>query len=150
MEFQYDALEPAFVSGSIQDRLTNQATPVESFITTRLPLSAFPAWLVNQPNVRSIQIRSRGLNIMQAYARAQGMTDASMDNVVTATGELNTLVYGDVLRARGVVGVRGAGFSYSGLYYVKSVTHMIREGEYRQKFTLTRDGLGSITPVVVP
>jgi len=150
LEFQYNALEPTFVSGAIQDRLTNQSAPVETFATTRLPLSMQPAWLVNQPNVRSTAFRESGLNIVQAYARAQGATDISMDNVVTATGELNALVYGGILRARGVVGVRGAGFSYSGLYYVKSVTHQLKQGAYKQKFTLTRDGLGSLTPVVAP
>ena len=151
IDFQYDALEPTFVSGSVQDRLTNQAIPVETFVTTRLPpMSLFPAWLVNQPNLRSTRFRQSGLNVMQAYARAQGSTDASMDHIVTATGELNALVYGGVLRARGVVGVRGAGFSYSGLYYVKSVTHTLSLGEYKQQFTLTRDGLGSLTPVVIP
>jgi hypothetical protein len=69
---------------------------------------------------------------------------------VTATGELNALQYGDLLRARGLVGLRGAGFSYDGFYYVKSVTHSIRKGEYKQRFTLTREGTGSLTPVVRP
>jgi hypothetical protein len=48
------------------------------------------------------------------------------------------------------VGLRGAGHSFDGLYYVKSVTHNIRRGEYKQSFTLTREGLGAISPVVVP
>jgi hypothetical protein len=151
LDFQYNALEPTLVSGSLQDRLTNQAMPVQTFAAlTRLPLSAQPALLVNQPNVRRTQFRASGLNTMQGLARAQGLTDASTDNTVTATGELDALVYGDMLRARSLVGVRGAGFSYSGLYYVKSVTHTIRKGEYKQRFTLSREGLGSLTPVVLP
>jgi hypothetical protein len=52
------------------------------------------------------------------------------------------------LRARGVVGVRGAGLAYDGLYYVKSVTHNIKPGEYKQNFALSRDGLISLTPAV--
>ncbi len=87
---------------------------------------------------------------MQAFARAQGMTDASTDNVVTVTGELDAVRYGDLLTARGLVGLRGAGYSYDGLYYVKNVTHSIRRGEYKQRFTITREGLGSTTPVVIP
>ena len=40
--------------------------------------------------------------------------------------------------------------TYDGLYYVDSVTHNIKRGEYKQSFTLSRDGLISNTPVVVP
>jgi len=53
-----------------------------------------------------------------------------------------------VLQPRGLVGVRGAGVGYDGLYYVKSVTHNLKPGEYTQSFTLARNGLVSITPVV--
>ena len=45
---------------------------------------------------------------------------------------------------------RGAGFSYDGDYYVKSVTHSIRLGEYKQRFTLTREGIGATVPMVLP
>jgi hypothetical protein len=58
--------------------------------------------------------------------------------------------YGQILRARMYVGVRGAGPSYDGLYYVDSVTHNLKRGEYKQSFTLTRDGTLSLTPVVIP
>jgi len=150
LSFSNDALRPAFQSGSVQDRQTNQATPVETFASTRTPLSSQPAWLVNQPNVRSRQFRRSGLNISQAYAQAQGLSDASTDDVVTANGELNALNYGDLLQPRGLVGLRGAGYSYDGAYYVKNVTHNIKPGEYKQRFTLTREGTGALTPVVIP
>jgi hypothetical protein len=48
------------------------------------------------------------------------------------------------------VGVRGAGYCFDGLYYVKSVTHRIKRGEYKQNFTLTRNGLVSTVPTVSP
>ena len=47
-----------------------------------------------------------------------------------------------------LVGVRGAGPAFDGLYYVKSVTHKIKRGEYKQNFTLTRNGLVSTVPTV--
>ncbi len=150
VDFQNDSLSPTLVSGRIQDRLTNSATPVETFASTRVPLAAMPSWLVNMANARRRQFRSSGLNILQAMARAQGQTDASNDNVVTATGELDALRYGGLLQPRALVGLRGVGFSYDGFYYVKSVTHRIHRQEYRQQFTLTRDGLGALSPVVVP
>ena len=46
--------------------------------------------------------------------------------------------------------MRGAGLAYDGLFYVKSVTHNLKRGAYTQNFTLAREGLISLTPVVVP
>jgi hypothetical protein len=54
------------------------------------------------------------------------------------------------LRARGLVGVRGAGFAYDGNYFVRSVTHDIARGSYTQSFTLSREGTGALLPVVLP
>ncbi|HUJ42094.1 MAG TPA: hypothetical protein VLW52_00680 [Opitutaceae bacterium] len=67
---------------------------------------------------------------------------------VTGTGTLDVLRYGRVLRARQLVGVRGTGPAFDGLYYVKSVTHKIKRGEYKQDFTLGRNGLLSTVPSV--
>lgn len=89
------------------------------------------------------------LTATQALARTLGKMKESSD-AIGGTGSLDVLRYGHVLKARGLVGVRGAGISYDGLYYVKSVTHTIKPGEYKQNFTLSRNGLVSITPVVVP
>ena len=148
--FENNALSPTFVSGRVQDRLTNQGVPVETFASLRIPLASMPAWVVNFPNVRRTQFRQSGLNAMQAFGRAQGMTDSSMDNVVTAIGEIDSPRYGDLLMPRGLVGLRGVGYQYDGIYYVKSVTHKIRLGDYKQQFTLTRDETGALTPVVIP
>jgi hypothetical protein len=149
VNFRYDGLMPTLVSGSVQDRLTNQSMPVEILASLRLPLSLMPAWLMNQPNVRKTQFRASGLNAMQAFARAQGIADAASD-VVIAEGEMDGLRYGGVLAARTLVGLRGAGFNYDGLYYVKRVSHVLRRGDYRQRFVLTREGVGATTPVVIP
>jgi hypothetical protein len=48
------------------------------------------------------------------------------------------------------VGLRGAGLTNDGLFYVKSVSHSIRRGEYKQRFTLTREGTGTTIPMVRP
>jgi hypothetical protein len=69
---------------------------------------------------------------------------------ISGHGTLDVLRYGQLLRARTLVGVRGAGLAYDGLYYVDSVTHNIKKGEYKQNFSLSRDGLISNTPVVIP
>ena len=49
-----------------------------------------------------------------------------------------------------LVGVRGVGNSYDGSYYVKQVTHRLKLGEYKQSFSLSREGRGSLTPIVTP
>ncbi len=149
INFQYNALQPTFVEGRVQDRQTGQDMPVQTRTSTRIPLSSQPAALT-QSDVRIRQFRQTGLNTVQAFARAQGETDASVDQVLTATGELDTGAYEAILKPRGLVGLRGAGYSHDGMYYVKRVTHRLRKGEYKQSFTLTRDGLGAITPVVIP
>jgi len=79
--------------------------------------------------------------------KALGVLARSSD-AISASGSLDVLRYGHVLRSRMLVGVRGAGLAYDGLYYVNSVTHNIKRGEYKQSFQLSRDGLISNTPRV--
>lgn len=149
IDFQYDALAPTRVEGQVRDRRLDQTMPVETFASTRPPLAAQNA-LLTQSSTRVRQFRQSGLDTTQAFARAQGETDSAADRTVTARGQLDALRYQGILQPRGLVGLQGAGFSYDGLYYVQQVTHSIRKGAYNQDFTLTREGTGSITPVVVP
>ena len=80
-----------------------------------------------------------------ALARAANSAEA-----VTASGTLDVLRYGRVLKARQLVGARGAGAAFNGLYYVESVTHNIERGKYTQSFNLSRNGLRSTVSRVVP
>jgi hypothetical protein len=68
--------------------------------------------------------------------------------VVTGTGQLDVIRYGRILKARQLCSVRGASDYYDGLYYVKSVTHDIKRGEYKQSFSLARGGTGSSVSTV--
>ena len=78
-----------------------------------------------------------------------GLTEAAKSaDAVTGTGSLNVLRYGHVLKSRQLVGVRGAGAAFDGLYYVSTVTHSIKRGEYKQNFELKRNGLLSTVPKV--
>ncbi|MGD0128543.1 MAG: hypothetical protein ABSF46_24560 [Terriglobia bacterium] len=81
--------------------------------------------------------------IMMGLAAAAENAEA-----VSCEGSLDVTRYGGVLKARQLVGVRGAGPAFDGLYYVKRVTHKIKRGEYKQDFTLTRNGLVSTVPTV--
>ena len=73
---------------------------------------------------------------------------AEWQEVVRGRGTLDVLRYGRVLKPRQLVGVRGVGPAYDGLHYVESVTHNIKRGEYKQSFTLSRNGLLSTVPTV--
>jgi hypothetical protein len=64
-------------------------------------------------------------------------------DVISANGQLDVLRYGRIFKARQHAAVRGAGQYYDGNYYVKSVTHNIKRGEYKQSFVLSRGGTGS-------
>jgi len=85
----------------------------------------------------------------EAVKRIFGLMLNNAD-AVTGNGSLSVSRYGQILRTRTVVGVRGVGLAYDGFYYVNSVTHNLKRGEYKQSFTLSRDGLVSQTPAVGP
>jgi hypothetical protein len=150
INFQYNSLDSTVVRGSVQDPMLNMEIPVVTAASLRPPLALFPDLLKNIGNAKTKKYRAKGgVNAIQAYSEAQATTDSSTD-AVTATGELDGIAYGDVLRARKLVGLRGMGFLHDGFYYVKNVTHRISNGNYKQSFTISREGLGSTTPVVMP
>jgi hypothetical protein len=90
------------------------------------------------------------LSASEAANKGLGIVFRAGANMITGSGSLDVLRYGDVLRSRMLVGVRGAGFAYDGNYYVNSVTHSLKRGDYKQNFQLSRDGLNSNTSTVQP
>ena len=77
---------------------------------------------------------------VQRYAQAVVDTAAW---AIVADGELSTVSYGGVLRAKRPVMVRGVGREFSGRYYVERVLHTIGgDGSYIQRFTLRRNAVG--------
>jgi len=81
--------------------------------------------------------------LSKAVARAARAAEA-----VSASGSVDMLRYGSIQRARQLVGVRGAGLAFDGLYFVKSVTSTIKRGEFKQSFSLTRNGILPTVPLV--
>ncbi len=84
-----------------------------------------------------------GQAMMRGLAHVSQHSDA-----VFGDGTLDVAKYGRILKSRRLVGVRGAGLPYDGLYYVKNVSHDIRRGAYKQSFSLARNGLFSTLPRV--
>jgi hypothetical protein len=150
LSVRYDALSPTLVFGAMQEPNTRAPVPLAAPGALRVPLAALPALAVQAPFFRTTMMPGASrFNIPEALARVLGRVDRSLD-AVTAEGELDTSRYGGILRARKLVGVRGAGYQLDGFYLVNRVTHQIKRNSYLQKFSLKREGLGSLTPVVVP
>lgn len=76
---------------------------------------------------------------LQTYAQA-AVDQAAW--AIVAEGDLNTVAYGGILRAKRPVLVRGAGRQFSGTYYVEKVQHLITAESYTQHFTLRRNATG--------
>ncbi|AGC48174.1 hypothetical protein MYSTI_06901 [Myxococcus stipitatus DSM 14675] len=154
ISFQHDGTTSTQVVGLVQDdspAVTLPPLPVYGVPVLTPPLATLPSLYVNQPIVKLKYLEpTTRSNYVRALLQASSETTSSTVKAVTASGELDTARYGMVLYARQLVGVRGAGYSFDGLYYVKSVSHTIKRGEYKQSFQLSREGLGSTVPAVIP
>ena len=144
MTFTLDGLAKKIVVVTVYDPFTGKipvVVPIPNINLFKPPLGLrptvpakveFPDWLCKE------ELPSVPNRILGILARSS--------DAIAVSGSLDVMRYGHVLRNRMVVGVRGAGVAYDGLYYVNSVTHNIKRGEYKQSFQLSRDGLISNTP----
>lgn len=147
LSFSLDGLAKKIRIFTILDPITKKIpipVPVPNVSATKPPLGLRPT-----PPAK-VEMHNMGAQLAPDEA-ARDILGFLMNNstAISGNGSLDVLHYGQPLRARTLVGVRGAGISYDGLYYVDSVTHNIKKGEYKQNFSLSRDGLISNTPVVV-
>jgi hypothetical protein len=146
LSFSLDGLAKKIFIVTILDPVTKKIPipiPVPNINILRPPLGARPT----APAKVEFPDDMAKLDPVEAAKRILGKLASSSD-AVTASGSLNVLRYGRILQSRQLVGVRGAGIAYDGLYYVNSVTHNLKRGEYKQSFTLSRDGMISNTPRV--
>jgi hypothetical protein len=148
LSFSLDGTAKKIVVITIMDPITKKIPipiPLPNISILRPPLGARPT----MPSKLEFAEGMAALGPVEAANFALRMLLTANDSV-TGSGSLDVLRYGRVLRSRMLVGVRGAGLAYDGLYYVNSVTHSIKHGEYKQNFSLSRDGLISNTPAVLP
>ncbi|MEK6374872.1 MAG: hypothetical protein AABO58_19510 [Acidobacteriota bacterium] len=145
LNFSFNALGPATPMINILEPTTRLLIPVPVPSGLRPPLSRRQAESLR----RTRPADTANLEPAQAAVAAAATATASAD-AVTASGQLDAVRYGHVLRARRLVAVRGVGDTYDGAYYVKEVTHRIKRGEYKQIVSLSREGRGTLTPLVVP
>jgi hypothetical protein len=145
ISFTFDALGPATPRVSILEPSSRVIITVPVPTGTRPPLSR------RQAESLRTTLPTDTANLEPAQAALQGLAAAAAAvDAVTGSGQMDAVRYGRVLRARQLVGVRGVGDTYDGSYYVKQVTHRIKRGEYKQSFSLSREGRGTLTRMVTP
>jgi hypothetical protein len=145
LRFNFNTADTTLPIVFIQNQLTKVPIPIPipNLNPLQPPLGVIPAPITNVTLLKD----TAKLSPMQAIGRGLAEAARSAD-AVSGSGTLDVLRYGRALKARQLVGVRGAGIAFDGLYYVKSVTSSIKRGEFKQSFELTRNGLVSITPRV--
>jgi hypothetical protein len=145
VSFQWNAEKAELPIVFIQEPNTNVPIPIPVPAITPLnpPLGLIP------PIPRRIRPVNTSAKLSPVQAALIGVAKASRSaDVLTAQGTLDVVRYGRPLKARGLVGLRGVGQAFDGLYYVSSVTHSLQQGSYKQSFSLTRNGLISTLPRV--
>jgi hypothetical protein len=146
LSFSYNGLARQQLVATILNEETKFPIPIPVPEVTLLKpfLAAQPAAIMKTRNLRVASFSAaEGLQI--ALGALAGPADA-----VTGSGQLDVLRYGRLLSPRKLVTVRGAGAQFNGRYYVTSVTHNIRRGQYTQSFSLARGGVKSDVSRVTP
>lgn len=143
----YQSADASLPIVTIQNQQTRVPIPIPipNLNPLQPPLGILPPLPINVTFLRD----TANASPMEALGR--GLAEAARSSeAVSGHGSLDVLRYGRLLKARGLVGVRGTGLAFDGLYFVKSVTTTLKRGELKQDFELTRNALVSITPVVPP
>jgi len=146
LSFSLDGMAKKIIVYTIMDPVTQKIPipiPIPNLSLLRPPLGA----KIATPSKVEFANDGAAQTMPVAIQSMLGMTFNASDSI-TVTGKLDVVRYGRILRSRMLVGVRGAGVAYDGLYYVNSVTHNLKRGEYKQDFQLSRDGLISLTSTV--
>jgi hypothetical protein len=147
LSFSFNSQSRTETVALIQDEFTKVTLPipVPDISLLKPPLGLIP------PLPLKVEFLRHTAKLSPLQAAMAGAAEATRTaDTVAGQGSLDVLRYGRVLKARQLVGVRGAGLAFDGLYYVTSVTNAIQRGEFKQQFTLSRNGLLSTVPRVRP
>jgi hypothetical protein len=142
MNFQYEPQERTLPIVMIQEPISK--TPIPIPIGNISPLNPPLGKVIPPPTKIAIYRNSAKLSFAEAVERGLAIASES-SNLVKATGSLDVTRYGRILQPRKLVGVRGAGTAFDGVYYVDKVTYKLKRGEFKQDFELSRNALVSLT-----
>ena len=135
-----DALAPIEISGRSFNAVEKRSDRISPPASLRESLSRSAGTARRTQRLRHTMSRQDSLVSTRATAAVSTASEP-----VRAEGELETVRYGNVLRPRRLVGVRGLSRSYDGDFYVRRVTHRIQRGVYTQSFSLSREGIGALS-----
>lgn len=139
ISFTYDSAQAVLPIVYIHNQQTKVPIPIPVPDITPLspPLGAIPAIPMKiEPITETAKY-----NPIQGILIGMAKAAQSSGKVVKGKGTLDVRAYGRLLEPRKLVGVRGAGHAFDGLYYVDSVTSRIVRGDFKQDFELSRNGL---------
>lgn len=145
LSFSFDKERKELPVVYIQEPLSKVPIPIPIPDVTPLnpPLGLVPPL---PPKITFLKDTAK-LNPLAAAMKGIAYAGTHSDSVF-AHGSLDVARYGQVLRSRQLVGVRGAGEAFDGLYYVTSVTHRLARGTFTTAFALARNALVSTLPAV--
>jgi hypothetical protein len=145
LSFNFDRESKAMPIVFFQE--STSKVPIPILIPDITPLN--PPLGIIPPLPPKIEKLTDTAHLSAPQALMAGLAYASQhSDSVFGSGQLDVARYGRLLKSRSLVGVRGAGLPFDGLYYVKSVTHEIERGAYKQRFSLARNALISTIPRV--
>jgi hypothetical protein len=138
LSFDYDSERATLPVVIIHNPETKVPIPIPVPPITPLnpPLGAVP------PIPKRIERITESAKYTPVQAALIGLARAARsNNVARARGRLDVRRYGRLLKPRKLVGVRGAGPAFDGLWFVERVSSELRRGGLTQSFELTRNGL---------
>lgn len=130
----------------VQEPITKATIPIPLPQINPLspPLGAIPPPVLKIGSLRDTAKLSPPEATMKGLAKADESARA-----VSCSGNLRVKRYGRLLKARQLVGVRGMGLIFDGLYFVDRVSTTLSRGEINQQFQLSRNELMSNVPGVL-
>ncbi|HEX2187456.1 MAG TPA: contractile injection system protein, VgrG/Pvc8 family [Longimicrobiaceae bacterium] len=138
-----DGLRPAAVSMYQVDRLTGEVLTAEVESAAREPLGALDAAALLSAGDGAGRVyvaKNAATGAPEMTALCQGLFHEGAW-LVSGEGEVDALAYAHVLRPRATVTIKGVGESYSGVWYVSWVRHVVGPDGYTQQFRARRDAL---------
>lgn len=145
LSFRYEPQSAVLPIVFMQD--PNSKAPIPIPIPSVNPLN--PPLGAVTPFPTTVEMLKDTAKLSPAQALMIGLARATeTGDVVTGEGRLDVMRYGGILSARQLVGVRGVGLGFDGLHYVQRTKHELKRGEYKQSFTLKRNGIISNLPLV--
>ena len=154
IDFTVDGLRPLSVEIRQQDHFTEEVQEIK-IADSKLPkigkqnlsdlIQPIIGKVVPGEKLAPTVVLSRHVvsepQLMEAVARSVYDTGSWF---VTAKGVVNAEAYGNVLKAKNIVLIKGADDAFSGKYYVSKVVHKFKPESYVQEFEAKKNAIGVV------